>query len=326
MDAPDKKARSHTGRTFIVAAIELTNVYKYFDRVPALLEANLTVNEGDFFGFVGPNGSGKSTTLRILMNYLNPSSGSARIFGMDVVKKNVQIKRLVGYVPSEVDFGMNMKAIDVIMTAAKLRHHVDMGSIGELCDLFEVEKKRSVSRMSLGNRKKIALVIALYAKPKLLLLDEATVGLDPVVHKRLCDYLREENKKGATIFFSTHNIGEVQDMCNRMALIYRGSVFEATSLTDWDTERSRRVSICTEDDLSALFSLFGVKQVFTANGYVTFYFPHPMNELIQALANYNIIDLQIGRPSLEDEIIRFYEKEEKKEVANSDAFASVNFD
>ena len=296
-----------------MTAIELTNLYKYFGKTPALLEANLTVDEGEFFGFVGPNGSGKSTTLRILMHYLKPSSGSARIFGMDCIKKSVQIKRMVGYVPSDLDFGLNMKAIDVILTAAKLRKNVDRAAIHELCELFEVEENRYVSKMSLGNRKKISLVLALYARPRLLLLDEATVGLDPVVRRRFCDYLREENKKGTTVFFSTHNMNEVQDLCGRMAVIRKGSILETTPLTDLSSDASRRVSIRTDDDLSALFALFGIKHVRASNGYLTFRFAHPIDRLIQALANYHIDDLQIGRPSLEDAIVHFYEKEAEKE-------------
>ena len=137
-----------------VPVIEICNLSKFFGKRPALMEANLKVEEGEFFGFVGPNGSGKSTTIRILMNYIRPTSGSAKIFGMDVVRDSAKIRQHVGYVPSDLDFFEDMTAGSLIQYAAQLRHWKDQDTIGELCELFELDTSRTIAKMSLGNRKK----------------------------------------------------------------------------------------------------------------------------------------------------------------------------
>ena len=168
-----------------------------------MLEASLTVEEGDFFGFVGPNGSGKSTTIRMMMNYVRPTSGTATILGMDSRSQSGKLKKMVGYVPSEVDYYMDMRAMEVIRYAAAMRGLRDKSRIDQLCDLFEVDTVRRISHMSLGNRKKIALVTALLHSPKLLILDEPTSGLDSLIKRRFKDLLVEENQKGATIFSAT---------------------------------------------------------------------------------------------------------------------------
>ena len=187
--------------------IELKKLTKFFGAVPAVLEASLTVEEGDFFGFVGPNGSGKSTTIRMMMNYVRPTSGTATILGMDSRSQSGKLKKMVGYVPSEVDYYMDMRAMEVIRYAAAMRGLRDKSRIDQLCDLFEVDTVRRISHMSLGNRKKIALVTALLHSPKLLILDEPTSGLDSLIKRRFKDLLVEENQKGATIFFCNHDIG-----------------------------------------------------------------------------------------------------------------------
>ena len=174
--------------------IELKKLTKFFGAVPAVLEASLTVEEGDFFGFVGPNGSGKSTTIRMMMNYVRPTSGTATILGMDSRSQSGKLKKMVGYVPSEVDYYMDMRAMEVIRYAAAMRGLRDKSRIDQLCDLFEVDTVRRISHMSLGNRKKIALVTALLHSPKLLILDEPTSGLDSLIKRRFKDLLVEENQ------------------------------------------------------------------------------------------------------------------------------------
>ena len=296
--------------------IELKKLTKFFGAVPAVLEASLTVEEGDFFGFVGPNGSGKSTTIRMMMNYVRPTSGTATILGMDSRSQSGKLKKMVGYVPSEVDYYMDMRAMEVIRYAAAMRGLRDKSRIDQLCDLFEVDTVRRISHMSLGNRKKIALVTALLHSPKLLILDEPTSGLDSLIKRRFKDLLVEENQKGATIFFYNHDIGEVQELCGRTAIIRKGSILEVANTDNLSSSDTRRVKLKTTDNLSALFTLFQINDPVVTGDLVTFSYRGVMDPFIKALANYEIQDLQVSLPSLEDAIIRFYEKKLEQEAAD----------
>ena len=296
--------------------IELKKLTKFFGAVPAVLEASLTVEEGDFFGFVGPNGSGKSTTIRMMMNYVRPTSGTATSLGMDSRSQSGKLKKMVGYVPSEVDYYMDMRAMEVIRYAAAMRGLRDKSRIDQLCDLFEVDTVRRISHMSLGNRKKIALVTALLHSPKLLILDEPTSGLDSLIKRRFKDLLVEENQKGATIFFCNHDIGEVQELCGRTAIIRKGSILEVANTDNLSSSDTRRVKLKTTDNLSALFTLFQINDPVVTGDLVTFSYRGVMDPFIKALANYEIQDLQVSLPSLEDAIIRFYEKKLEQEAAD----------
>lgn len=288
--------------------IEIANLTKFFGKRPALMEASLSVEEGEFFGFVGPNGSGKSTTIRILMNYLHPTSGTARVFGLDCMRDSAQIRRHVGYVPSELDFCEDMTAGGMIQYAANLRHSKETEKIGELCEMFELDTTRVISKMSLGNRKKVALVCALFHSPRLLLLDEASTGLDSLVKKRFKDYLLNCNRDGVTIFYCSHDMTEIQELCDRTAIIRNGSILEVSEISALSSSDSRRVSVKTDDDLSALFALLQIRETINLGGYVSFAYHGAMDDLIKGLACFRVEDIQIGLPSLEDTIVRFYEK------------------
>lgn len=296
------------------AAIEITNLYKSFGKIPALVEENLTVEEGEFFGFVGPNGSGKSTTIRILLNYFRPTRGSAKVFGLDSVRDSVKIRSLTGYVPSEADFYDDMKAGDLIRYAAKLRRWRAKQKMEELCELFEVDTERYMGKMSLGNRKKVLLVMSLMHSPRLLLLDEPTLGLDALTKRRLKDYLLTENERGTTIFFCSHDMGEVQELCSRMGIIRNGTILEVADVNAISASDCRRISVKTDEDISPLFSLFHIGVIqHTMDDYLHFSYSGDINLLIQALQNYRLDDLQINLPSLEDAMIRFYQKKLDKE-------------
>ena len=223
---------------------------------------------------------------------------------------------MVGYVPSEVDYYMDMRAMEVIRYAAAMRGLQDKSRIDQLCDLFEVDTVRRISHMSLGNRKKIALVTALLHSPKLLILDEPTSGLDSLIKRRFKDLLVEENQKGATIFFCNHDIGEVQELCGRTAIIRKGSILEVANTDNLSSSDTRRVKLKTTDNLSALFTLFQINDPVVTGDLVTFSYRGVMDPFIKALANYEIQDLQVSLPSLEDAIIRFYEKKLEQEAAD----------
>lgn len=296
------------------AAIEITNLYKSFGKVPALIDENLTVEEGEFFGFIGPNGSGKSTTIRLLLNYYRPTRGTAKVYGLDSVRDSIKIRSLTGYVPSEVDFYGDMKAGELIRYAAKLRRWRAKQKMEELCDLFEVDTEQYMGKMSLGNRKKVLLVMSLMHSPRLLLLDEPTLGLDSLTKRRLKDYLITENERGTTIFFCSHDMAEVQELCGRMGIIRNGTILEVADVNAISASDCRRISLKTEEDMTPLFSLFHIGVIqHTMDDYLHFSYTGDINLLLQALQNYRLDDLQISLPSLEDAMVRYYEKKLDKE-------------
>jgi ABC-2 type transport system ATP-binding protein len=296
-----------------VPAIELINVSKFFGRIPAVLEASLKVEEGEFFGFIGPNGSGKTTTIRMMMDFLRPTSGAIRLFGMDARSQSVEIKKQVGYVPAEMDFCGGMRAGELLHYAAALRGVRDDKTMDDLCECFEVDMGRRVCRMSLGNRKKIALVLALYAHPRLLILDEATVGLDALVRKRFLDRVMEEQKNGATVFFCSHDLGEIQQLCSRMALIRRGSILKVDRVGAV-VDDLRSVCVKTAQDITPMLKLFHIADAVKDGDRFRFSFQGSMDTLVKALAYYRIDDIQIEKPTLEHAILRLYEQKAEQEA------------
>ena len=207
-------------------AIETTNLTKYYGDNKGISNLNLSVNSGEIFGFIGPNGAGKSTTIRTLLNFIFPSGGSAKIFGLDSVKQTKEIKKLIGYVPSEVNYYDDMKVKELFQYSAKFYDGNFGERIKQLTSIFQLDDNKVVSDLSLGNKKKVAIIQALIHQPKLLILDEPTSGLDPLMQNKFFEVLKEENQKGMTIFFSSHNLSEVQKICDRVAIIKNGEIIQ----------------------------------------------------------------------------------------------------
>jgi len=293
--------------------IEIEKLSKFYRRVPGIVELDLSVEEGEIFGFVGPNGSGKSTTIRTLMGLLRPTSGSAKLFGLDAFNDSTRIKRDVGYVPGIVEYFSQMKAMEILQYAASFRRKVSQEHIRTLCELFEVDLRKTFGRMSVGNRKKVAIVQALMHKPRLLILDEATSGLDVAIRKRLLEQLREINLQGTTVFFCSNNLNEVQDICGRTAIIRGGSIIETRETSVLSGGSARKIKVRAEEDVSSVLELFKIKDAKKVDDYAVFLYDGPMDLLVKALANFKILDLQVDLPSLEDAIIRYYEKKMEQE-------------
>jgi ABC-2 type transport system ATP-binding protein len=200
--------------------IDITNLSKFYGKARGIEHINLEINEGEIFGFIGPNGAGKSTTIRILMNMIFPSSGSAKIMGMDVIRETKQIKSLIGYIPSDANAYSSMNVHEFLAYCIRF-YNVPNGEkrISELSHLFELDLTRNIEDLSLGNRKKVSIVQSMLHNPKLLILDEPTTGHDPLMQSVFFELLRSENKRGMTIFFSSHILSEVQMLCKRVAII-----------------------------------------------------------------------------------------------------------
>ena len=205
-------------------AIQLSNLTKYYGKSRGILNLNLDIKEGEFFGFIGPNGAGKSTTIRTLLNLITPSSGQAKIFGMEVNQHNFKIRSLIGYLPSEAVFYRGLKVKDLLKLSADLHHKDCSAERAILCKRLQLDVNRKVDELSFGNRKKVAIVSALQHNPKLLILDEPTSGLDPLMQREFFHIIRERNEQGVTIFLSSHVLSEIQQNCTRAAIIREGRI------------------------------------------------------------------------------------------------------
>jgi len=290
-------------------AIETCNLTKNYGKSRGVIDINLKVNEGEFYGFIGPNGAGKSTTIRLLFNFIYPTSGSAKILGKDCVKESKDIKEEVGFVPSEVNYYKNMKVSDILNYAQSFKSEKDMDRLEELCEIFEVEKNKLVGELSLGNRKKVAIIQALLSRPRLLILDEPTNGLDPLMQKKLFEILVEENKKGTTIFFSSHNLTEVQRFCHRVAIIREGKLVEVKKVDELLGVNVSKITISSKDDLKDLLKNKHIANITQEADTVSFLYNGDINILIKELCSIKIKELKIEEPALEDTFMSYYEVE-----------------
>lgn len=296
-----------------VAIITLEKVSKYYNKRPALGDTTFAVNKGDFFGIAGPKKSGKSTIVNMIMDFIRPSSGTVTVMGQKSTRKTLDKKGAVGFMPANPCYCDTMRAIDVIKTAAKLKGIQDKESILSLCKHFNVERRRSVRSLPLSSRKKIAIVIALMGNPELVIMDNAFVGLDSEIRNKLAHYLLDLNKQGVTVVVTDRNMELLQQICSRIAIMRKGSLLEISEKSVLMESDTRRISIKTDDDLSALYSLFQITEITEDNGYISFLYKKDINLLVDALTHYDLNDLQITLPSLGDALVRYYEKKLEQE-------------
>ena len=198
--------------------IKTNNLTKYYGKARGIIGLNLSIEKGEYFGFIGPNGAGKSTTIRILLGLISPTSGNVQIFGKNIVKEKENILKGIGYLPSEALFYSGMKVRDILKLSADMRKKDCAEEAKKLCDRLQLDISRKVDELSFGNRKKVAIVCALQSNPSLIILDEPTGGLDPLMQRNFFDILRERNREGVTIFLSSHVLSEIQHNCTRAAI------------------------------------------------------------------------------------------------------------
>lgn len=291
-------------------AIRAAGLTKYYGSTKGIDGLDLSVQEGEFFGFIGPNGAGKSTTIRTLLGMIAPTSGSAQIFGMDTTRRKTDILRRVGYLPSEVAFYPGMRVRDVLRLSADLRKADCSAEAKRLCERLELDPERRVDELSLGNRKKVAIVCALQHLPDLLILDEPTGGLDPLMQREFFSILRERNAAGTTVFLSSHVLSEIQRNCTRAAIIRDGSVIACDSVEALSKTAAKRVVI---HGSVALDSLDGIRDKSERDGAVSFLYSGDISRFLRVLADGQISDLTVSEPDLEEIFMHYYEKGGKRE-------------
>ena len=287
-------------------AIKTMNLTKYYGKSRGIIDLNLSVKKGECFGFIGPNGAGKSTTIRTLLGLISPTSGSAQIFGKDITKEKESILQNIGYLPSEAVFYPGMKVKDVLRLSADMRKMNCAEEARKLCERLQLNTSRKVDELSFGNRKKVAIVCALQSTPELLILDEPTGGLDPLMQREFFDIIRERNRNGATIFMSSHVLSEIQRNCTRAAIIREGKIIACDSVDALSKTSAKWVAVRGS---VALDGLDGIRDKMDMDGSITFLYSGDMNILLERLSTGHITDLTVSEPDLEEIFLHYYEKD-----------------
>ena len=287
-------------------AIQTTNLTKYYGKARGIIDLSLSVEQGEFFGFIGPNGAGKSTTIRTLLGFITPTSGEARIFEKDIVKDHISVLEQIGYLPSEAVFYPGMRVRDILKLSADLRRKNCSEEAKKLCDRLQLDSSRKVDDLSFGNRKKVGIVCALQSNPELLILDEPTSGLDPLMQREFFEILKERNRRGTTVFLSSHVLSEIQRNCTRAAIIREGRLIACDSVEQLSQSNAKRISIHGKVDLSGLD---GIRDKKEGEDSVSFLYTGDINKLLRILSAGQLSDISISEPDLEEIFLHYYEKE-----------------
>jgi ABC-2 type transport system ATP-binding protein len=290
-----------------MSIIEVNNLTKYYGKARGIIDVSFRVKDGEIFGFIGPNGAGKSTTIRLFLSLIYPSGGSAKIFGKDCIKYGPEIRQEIGYLPSEVFYYEGMKVIDLLKYSASFYAKDCTKRLYELADLMELDLKRKIDDLSYGNKKKVGIVQGLLHQPKLIVLDEPTAGLDPLMQQKFFNLIREENKRGATIFFSSHILGEVQKLCNRVAIIKEGSIINIQDIKTLQKDNYKKIRVEANELDEKQFVVDGVTNLVKENGRVSFFFKGDINRLMRLISEKEIADVTIEEPTLEEIFMHYYE-------------------
>lgn len=287
--------------------IETNNLTKYYGKSLGIKDVSIKVNEGEIYGFIGPNGAGKSTTIRLLLSLIYPSSGSAKIFGKDIKEKGVELRENIGYLPSEIFYYDKMKVKELLNYSASFYKRNCEKKIKELSTIMELDLNKKIEDLSYGNKKKVGIVQGLLHEPSLIILDEPTAGLDPLMQKKFFDIIKKENSKGATIFFSSHILSEVQELCNRVAIIRNGSIIETEDIKKLRKNNYKKIEILAENINEKALRIDGVTKLEKTAGDVNFFYKGDINKIIKAISLINAIDVKIEEPTLEEIFMHYYE-------------------
>ncbi|MBQ2062620.1 MAG: ABC transporter ATP-binding protein [Oscillospiraceae bacterium] len=287
-------------------AIETKGLTKFYGKARGIEDVDLTVEEGEIFGFIGPNGAGKSTTIRTLLGLIQKTGGSASVLGMDIEKDHEQILREVGYLPSEASFYSGMRVREVLEFSAKLRKKDCREEAKILAERLELDMNRKVGELSLGNRKKVGIVAAMQHRPRLYILDEPTSGLDPLIQREFFALLKERNSEGATVFLSSHVLPEIGRYCRRAGILREGRLIKEESVDKLTGTGVKRVVL---HGASALPDIDGMRDVQLTAAGASFLYSGRADALIRALSSLSFEDITLTDPDIEDVFMHYYTKE-----------------
>ena len=289
--------------------IETKKMTKYYGKSRGVIDVDLNIDEGEIFGFIGPNGAGKSTTIRCLLNLIKPTSGKATMFGLDCQKDYRKIHEEIGYLPSEVFYYDNMKVKELLAYSASFFRKDCSAKIKELANRLDLDLNKKIDDLSYGNRKKVGIIQGLLHSPKVIILDEPTGGLDPLMQQTFFEILKEENQRGATVLFSSHILSEVQKLCHRVAIIKEGRIIRIDTMASLQENMYLKVELETKTPLPDTFLNNAMSNTQINDHDISFMYKGDANELIGKLAQLDVARIHMSEPDLEEIFMHYYEKE-----------------
>ena len=299
--------------------IETKNLTKYYGKDRGIENLNLEIKEGEIFGFLGPNGAGKTTTIRLLLRLINPTSGKAFVFGKDIGKHYVDILRNVGYLSGDLNLYEKMTGKEILDFSSSFYKKKDLFEFRkEVIERLKCDLDVPFKKLSKGNKQKIGVLLALFHKPKLLVLDEPTAGLDPLTQNELYRILFDLKKEGITVFLSSHNLPEVEKVCDRIGIIREGELVDVETIEELRAHRKKIAEIHFEESYKKedFYNLEGVEIIEARENFLYLYAKSSaINPLLKLLSDYRIKDINFSYPDLEKVFLKYYKKEKNRPTA-----------
>lgn len=286
--------------------LEVKNLTKSYGRARGIIDVNFNISKGEIFGFIGPNGAGKSTTIRCIMNQINKNAGYIYIKGETVDNCHDKLKEFVGYLPSEIHLYDDLTVKKMFEYSASFYRKDCTKKVNSLAKRLEIDVDKKIEELSLGNLKKVGIVLALMHDPELLILDEATSGLDPLMQDVFYKIILEEKQKGTTVLFSTHVLSEINKICDRVAIIKEGKIVKIENIKDAIDSKIASVTIVSKD-IDKIEKTFKDEVISVENNTLKMMYKDDINKIIKELTNYSIDKLTIEDPSIEDVFMHYYE-------------------
>ena len=285
--------------------LEIKNLTKYYGNILGVKDLSISLNEGEIFGFIGPNGAGKSTTIRAIMNLINKNEGKIIIDGIELTKDDIKLKEIIGYLPSEINLYDDLTVKEMLDFNELFYKKKTHKKRCELVKKLKLDESKKIEELSLGNLKKVAIVIAFMHSPKILILDEPTSGLDPIMQQVFYDLLQEEKEKGTTIFYSTHILSEISKICDRVGIIKEGTLLKVESIKELQSKNLTNVTIIS-NEIEKITKELKVEVETKDEKTIKFKNTLDSNNLIKILSKYEIEKLLIEEPTLEDIFLHYY--------------------
>jgi ABC-2 type transport system ATP-binding protein len=288
--------------------IETEGLTKSYDTARGIEDVTFSVEPGEVFGFLGPNGAGKTTTIRTLLDLLHPTGGTARLFGLDSRRDSVEIRTRLGNLPGDFGYGKETSGLAAIRLLARLRGVDGLGRAEELAERFRADLHRPLGQLSRGNRQKVGLIAAAFHRPDLLILDEPTSGLDPLMQEEFLTLVREERERGCAVFISSHELDEVERVCDRVGMVRGGRLIAVERISELlgKARRTIAVELAGAGGPEVLEGVAGVEELERSDSRLTFRFAGDLDRVVKALAARHVVDLEVTHPSLEEVFLTYY--------------------
>lgn len=288
--------------------LTVNNLKKSFGRKEVLHGVSFAIEKGEIFGYLGPNGAGKSTTIHAIMDFIRPTDGTISIWSQDAQEQSVPLKKRIGYVPSEPTVYTDWSVADHLNFINDMHGHAAYKRARDLQTLLGLENARRVRQLSTGNQQKLAIVLALASKPELLVLDEPTRGLDPLLRATFHSLLRKYRDDGGTVFLSSHDLSEVSELCDRVAIIHEGKIVQDTTVNDLRVKHGHTVHLTLSKPIPELKTVPGVTNVMVNGHSFQCVVKGDINPFLKAIASKGVVEgIEISTTSLEDIFMEIYQ-------------------